>query len=66
MAKLKVVSNASPTDEVSVITNNKGLKDMLGVNQVEYITESTLPSVPMLRSLTYDKASFNVTSFSKM
>ena len=65
IAKLKVVSNASPSDEVSIVIANN-LKDLLGVDQIECINESALLSVPMLKSLTYDKVSFNITSFTKM
>ena len=63
---IKVVSNASPSDEVSVVIANNNLKDLLGVDQIECINESALLSVPMLKSLTYDKVSFNITSFTKM
>ena len=66
MAKLKVVSNASPSDEVSVVITNNDLKDLLGIDEIESINESALLSVPMLKSLTYDKRSFNITSFTKV
>ena len=65
MAQLKIVSSASPTDEVSVMITNNNLKDLLGVSEIAEITEDALLNLPVIKSITYDKTSFNITTFTR-
>ena len=63
MAKVKLVPKASPAEEVSIMITNNDLKDLLGTDDTDSITEDALLSLPVINSVTYDKTYFKLTSF---
>ena len=63
MAKVKLVPKASPAEEVSITITNNDLKDLLGTDDTDSITEDALLSLPVIKSVTYDKTYFKLTSF---